>query len=102
MKQPDNPTVVQIVGVPIACTTGVKDTWRDVAAWAANQLSARFGDQVRVEYFDLFDPTCPPLPPGAQLPVIFVAGEVLSTGGKVAMPLIRRRLEGLGVMPVGR
>lgn len=98
----NNPTVVQIIGAPIACATGVKDTWREIAAWAAEQIHARFGDQVRVEYYDLFDPGCPTLPPGAQLPVIFVAGEVLSSGGKVALPLIRRRLEALGVMSLGR
>jgi hypothetical protein len=97
-----SPTAVQIIGTRVACTTGFKDSWRDVAAWAANQLSVRFGDQVRVEYFDLFDPACPPLPPGAQLPVVMVAGEVLSSGGKVAMPLIRRRLEALGLTPVER
>ena len=96
------PIVVQIVGAPIACADGVKDAWRETALWAANQLNERFGDSVRVEYFDLFDPACPPLPPGAQLPVVMVAGEVLSSGGKVSMPLIRRRLEALGVAPVGR
>jgi len=94
--------VVQIVGAPVACANGVKDTWRELATWAARQLHDRFGDQVRVEYYDLYDPACPPLPPGAQLPVIMVAGETLSSGGKVAMPLIRRRLEALGVTPVGR
>jgi len=94
--------VVQIVGAPVACANGAKDTWRELATWAARQLHDRFGDQVRVEYYDLYDPACPPLPPGAQLPVIMVAGETLSSGGKVAMPLIRRRLEALGVTPVGR
>jgi hypothetical protein len=102
METTDNPTMVQIIGAPIACTTGIKDTWRETAAWAAGQLHARFGDQVRVEYFDLFDPACPPLPPHAQLPVIIVSGELLRSGGKVAIPLIRRRLEALGVMPAER
>lgn len=94
--------LVQIVGAPVACASGVKDTWREIATWAAGQLHDRFGDQVQVAYCDLFDPACPPLPPGAQLPVIIVAGEVLSNGGKVAMPLIRRRLEALGVRPTER
>ncbi|RPI24236.1 MAG: hypothetical protein EHM70_21545, partial [Chloroflexota bacterium] len=74
--------VVQIVGAPIACAEGVRDTWREVAAWAAGQLGARFGRAVRVDYFDLFDPACPPLPDGAQLPVVIVDGKVLSCGGK--------------------
>jgi len=94
--------LVQIVGAPVACASGVIDTWREIASWAAGQLYARFGDQVKVKYCDLFDPDCPPLPSDAQLPVILVAGEVLSSGGKVAIPVIRRRLELLGVMPAAR
>ncbi len=49
----------------------------------------------------LFDPACPPLPPGAQLPLVFVNGEVLSNGGKISAPAIRRRLEALGLHPDG-
>lgn len=101
MNDVNGPATVQIIGAPIACTTGIKDSWRDVAGWAAQQLGVRFGDRVRVEYYDLFDPGCPRLPPDAQLPVIIVEGEVLSVGGKVALPLIRRRLEALGVKPAG-
>jgi len=92
--------LVRIVGAPVVCASGVKDTWREIAAWAAGQIHARFGDQVQVEYFDLFDPACPPLPSGAQLPVILVAGEVLSSGGKIVLPAIRQRLEALGLRPV--
>ena len=89
------PAVVQIVGAPVACADGVQDTWRDVAAWAASKLAARFGEGVQVQYFDLFDPGCPALPPGTQLPLVLVAGEVLSSGGKVSVPAIIRRLEAL-------
>ena len=85
--------LVQIVGAPIACADGVKDTWRDVAAWAAGQLTARFGDAVQVDYYDLFDPGTPPVPPGARLPVVLVGGEVVSEGGKIAVPAIRKRIE---------
>jgi len=99
MSDNANRTLVQIVGAPVACAAGVKDTWREVAGWAAGQLSQRFGKQVRVEYYDLFDPACPPLPPGAQLPLILVNGEVLSSGGKIAIPVIRKRLESLGLVP---
>jgi hypothetical protein len=91
------PIVVQIVGAPVACTEGVKDTWREIAAWAAGQLRQHFGDAVRVDYYDLFDPGCPALPIGAQLPLVLVNGEVLSRGGKIAIPAIRRRVEALGV-----
>lgn len=92
---------VHIVGAPVACADGVKDTWRDVAEWAAGQLTARFSGSVRVDYFDLFDPACPPLPSGAQLPLVLVNGEVLSSGGKISVPAIRRQLEALGLHPDG-
>ncbi len=93
------PAVIHIVGAPVACAEGVKDSWRDVAAWAANQLRARFGHAVRVDYYDLFDPACPTLPPDAQLPLVFVNGEILSSGGKISVPSIRKRLESLGLRP---
>ena len=89
--------LVQIVGAPVACASGVKDTWREIAAWAARALHDRFGDRVRVEYFDLFDPACPPLPPNAQLPLVLVNGEVLSAGGKISIPNLSKRLEVLSI-----
>jgi len=95
------PIVVHIIGAPVACAEGMKDTWREVAAWAAGKLAARFSGSVRVDYFDLFDPARPPLPPGAQLPLVLVNGEVLSGGGKISVPAIRRRLEALGLRPDG-
>lgn len=87
------PVLVQIIGAPIACAEGVKDTWRDVAHWAAGQLKARFGDSVETRYYDLFDANCPPMPAGAQLPLVLVNGEVVSSGGKIAVPVIRRKVE---------
>ncbi len=92
-------TLVQIVGAPVACAEGVQDTWRGLADMAAEKLTGRFGEQVEVRYFDLFDAACPPLPPGAQLPLVLVNGEVLSSGGKISVPAIRKRLEGLGLTP---
>jgi hypothetical protein len=78
--------VVQIVGAPVTCNDGVKDTWRETAQWAGDQLRTRFGDRVRVEYFDLVDPNAPTVPPGAQLPLVLVNGEV---------PALRRKIETL-------
>ncbi len=86
---------VQIIGAPIACKEGVKDSWREVAGWAAGQLRTRFGDSVQVVYYDLFDANCPVIPPGAQLPVVLVDGELLSSGGKISIPAIRKRIEAL-------
>lgn len=90
-----HPVVVQIVGAPTACAEGIRDVWRETTHWAAGQLKARFGDSVRVDYFDLFDPDCPPIPSNAQLPLVLIAGEVISSGGKLPLPLIRKRLEAL-------
>jgi disulfide oxidoreductase YuzD len=86
---------VQIIGAPIACKEGVKDTWRETAAWASGQLRQRFGEAVLVKYFDLFDPACPPMPNDAQLPLVLVNGEVLSSGGKISVPALRRKIESI-------
>ncbi len=73
---------VQIIGSQVACKEGLKDTWREIAEWAAGQLEARFGESVQVHYFDLFNSDCPTLPAGAQLPVVLVDGQWLNCGGK--------------------
>ncbi len=85
--------LVVIIGAPVACKEGSRETWREVADWAAGQLRSRFGDQVRVQYYDLFDPQCPAIPPEGQLPVVMVDGQVISCGGKISIPLIRKHLE---------
>jgi len=90
------PIVIQIIGAPVACEEGVKDTWRQTAKWTAGQLATRFGAAVAVHYFDLFDPDCPPLPADAQLPLVLINGELFSSGGIISAPRIRRHLEGLG------
>ena len=89
--------VVTIIGAPVACQGQVKDTWREMAQWAAEKLAPKFGDSVEVLYFDLFDPDCPAIPPNVQLPLILVDNQVLSSGGKISIPLIRKRLEEIGV-----
>ena len=94
--------LVQIIGAPIACKDGVKDSWRETAEWAARQIKALYGDTVRVEYFDLFDTGCPPMPEGAQLPLVLVNNRVVSSGGKISIPIIRKSLEELGVTPIFR
>lgn len=89
------PVEVRIIGAPVACADGVKDTWREVAAWAGRQLAGHFGDAVTVRYFDLFNVDCPPLPAGAQLPVVLVGDTMVSNGGKISIPAIRRQVEAL-------
>jgi disulfide oxidoreductase YuzD len=90
---------VQIIGAPLACASGVQDSWRGIAAWVGQQLAGRFGEAVRVEYYDLFDPQAPLLPPEAQLPLVLVNGQVLSSGGKISLPALRKHLEALGLTP---
>ena len=89
--------VVTIIGAPVVCQGEVKDSWREMTQWAAEKLTPKFGDSVEVVYFDLFDPDCPAIPPNAQLPLILVNNQVLSSGGKISIPLIRKRLEEIGV-----
>ncbi len=91
---------VQIIGAAVACSTGVKDSWRETAEWAAGQLHQRYGEAVQVHYYDLFDPDCPALPAGAQLPVVLVNGGVVTMGGKISIPAIRRCLEEQGIAMV--
>ena len=75
----------------------MNDSWRQVAGWVAGQLRIHFADEVSVQYFDLLDSTCPALPPDAQLPLVLVNGEVLSSGGKISVPLIRKHVDQLRV-----
>lgn len=91
------PVSVQIIGAPIFCKEGVKDSWREVAEWAEGQLEARFGDAIQVQYFDMFDPNCPSMPPDVQLPLVMVNDQVLTSGGKISVPAIRKRLQELGL-----
>ncbi len=86
---------VNIIGAPVACKEGIQDTWREVTEWAAGQLKARYGDQVRVKYYDLFDPECPALPAESELPIVMVDGKVISCGGKISIPLIRKTIDQL-------
>ena len=87
--------IVQIIGAPIACKDGVKDSWREVAVWAGGQLKTHFGDSVQVKYYDLFDADCPPMPKDAQLPLVLVNNEVLSSGVKISVPAVRRKIESI-------
>jgi hypothetical protein len=93
--QMNAPILVQIIGAPVACSSGVKDSWREVANWAAGQLKTHFGADVHVRYYDLFETACPPIPPGMQLPLVLVNGAVLSNGGKISVPLIRKQVDAL-------
>ena len=92
----NEPILVKIIAAPVACADGIKETWRELAAWAANQLQTRFGDQVLVQYYDLFDSDCPTIPVDSQLPVVLVNNTLLSSGRKISIPLIRKKIEEIG------
>jgi hypothetical protein len=84
--------LVQIIGAQIACAEGLKDSWRELADYARRHLETRFNGSCQVEYFDLFDPGCPQMPADAQLPYVMVAGEKFSSGGKLNIPTIGKRV----------
>jgi hypothetical protein len=92
---------VQIIGALVACPEGVKDSWREVAGWVEDQLTRWYGDYVKVTYHDLFDQNCPPLPTKTQLPLVMVNGQLLINGGKISIPLIRKRLDEFGIPIIG-
>jgi hypothetical protein len=87
------PVSIQIIGAPIACKEGIKDTWRQVADWAARQLAVKYGNAVSTTYHDLFDPNCPKLPEGAKLPLVLVNGQPVVAGGKISIPVICKYLD---------
>jgi disulfide oxidoreductase YuzD len=89
--------VIAIVGAPVACADGVKESWRELAEWLAGQIARRYGPAVTVSYYDLFDPDCPLLPASARLLLVLVDGEMLTSGGKISIPTIRQRLTSLGL-----
>lgn len=91
----NKPIEVKIIGSPVACAEGVKELWRDVATWTGGQLKLRFGSKVTTQYFDLFDPECPTIPPESQLPIVMVNEKLVSSGGKISLPLIRKEIEAL-------
>lgn len=88
-------TQIKIIGSQVACRDGLKDSWREVAKWAAERLRMIYGDQVKVHYFDLFDADCPPIPANSLLPVVLVNEVLVSSGGKISPRLISEKIEEL-------
>ena len=86
---------IEIIGVPVACKKGLKETWREVAEWTTDKLKATYGNRVRVRYYDLFDSNIPVLPTGEPLPIVMIDGILISCGTKISIPLIRRKIQEL-------
>ncbi len=90
--------VIQITGSLIACSQGVRDDWRDLSEWLRSKMTALYGDQVAVKYYDIFDPDCPGLPPDAKLPVVKINEEVPGHGRKNFDDIDRKKIESLGII----
>ena len=99
---------VRVFGVPTSggCDCGTQSsTWREAAEWIGRSLKGHFGEQIRVEYYDLFTEAPDAFPEvlelvargEAQPPLVFVGDELLSSGGRISGPAIRRRLEASGL-----
>jgi disulfide oxidoreductase YuzD len=99
----EKPIPVRIFGVPVACGDTVADQWRQIADWTRRQLLRQFGGQVTVEYYDLFSPETDRFPEvlalvrggKGKVPLVYVGDELLSSGGKVSVLAIRRKVESL-------
>ena len=89
---------VLIVGLPSAATCPPEKTWRAAGDLVAHRLHARFGNDVAVEYVDLFSPEMGGHPDveariaaeGLVPPVVVVDGAVVSAGGKLNVSAIER------------
>jgi hypothetical protein len=91
---------------------GATDAWQRAADYARRRLRRAFGPQVQVAYYTASSPEINRFPQAlalvrlgnALLPLVFIGDELFSTGGKILIPEISRRLETLGVPrdpPVG-
>ena len=96
--------IVRIFGVPVAgCKPG--KTWRDAASFAKNLLTLRFGSKIEVEYIEFLSPEWEKFPNitdlintgQAQIPIVMVNDEILSSGGKVNVGKIEKYLLNMGL-----
>ena len=89
---------VLIVGLPSAATCPPEKTWRSAAGFVAQRLNARFGDEVAMEYVDLFSPEMSEhadveariAEEGLMPPIVMVDGVVLPAAGKLNVSAIER------------
>ena len=96
------PVVVRIVGAT--------DAWQKAADTVRLRLTRAFGPAVEVMYYTASAPEINAFPQAlalirlgnAPLPLVFIGEELFSTGGKLMIPKISRRLEALGLRRDGR
>ena len=83
---------VQVFGVPVGACSPEK-TWEAATDWLRRRLTSRFGDQVVVDYVELFSPASfesPTVLEGLkegrlQVPVILVDGGTVPAQGKILL-----------------
>ena len=99
------PVVVRIFAAHMAgCGSG--ETWVSVAAALGERIERRFGDDVRVEFVELFSPRSFDFPSvlarveaGAALPLVMIGDDVITEGGKLSEPRISRALAERSLFP---
>jgi hypothetical protein len=95
------PVAVRVFAAPdAACSQGA--TWSSATALVADRLRRLFGDAVAVEHLEIFSPRSFEFPEvmaaieaGGALPIVTVADRIVSQGGKLSAPVIRRAVEAL-------
>ncbi len=93
LRVKDQIITVEIIGAKIACSQGLRDDWRNLAEWIGSKFDILYNGRVITIYYDLFDENHPLLPENAKLPVVIVDHEIFSMGGKIAMSLIRKKID---------
>jgi len=99
------PVVVRVFAAPMAgCGSG--ETWMSATSALGERLGRRFGEDVAVEFVELFSARSFDFPAvlarveaGAALPLVTVGDDVISEGGKLSDPRIGRALAERGVFP---
>jgi hypothetical protein len=84
---------------------GATDAWQAAAETVRRRLISAFGPQVQVEYYTASSPEISRFPQALALirlgnpplPLVFIGDDLFSTGGKLLIPEISRRLEALGL-----
>ena len=108
MDKPEQ-VAVAVVAVSVGSCAG-KPTWETAANLLRTRLQRRFGEQVSVEYIELFSPRSFDFPEmlkgigdeSLKLPIVLVNDQVLSSGIKLNEGLVARRVEELSPHRAGQ
>ena len=106
-EPPTITATVVIVGLPSPAGCDPSRTWRAASELVATSLRRWCGDHVRVEYVELFSDGLEPYAALVEavgrgdlhLPAVTVGGEIVSSGGKLRVSVVREALESRGLRP---